>query len=135
MESSLAGTRVLVVEDETLVAMLLEEGLAELGCAIVGPIGRVDAAKRAIASEQFDCAVLDVNLRGQAVYPVAELLAECAVPFCFVTGYQSPEVEARFAGRPVLHKPFSPRELATAVTKMVQSGSATKSPPAPPRRK
>lgn len=126
MTPSLAGKRVLLIEDEMLVAMLLEEGLAELGCAVVGPIGRVDAAKRAVAAERFDCALLDINLRGQPVYPVAELLAKREVPFCFVTGYGEPGVAPPFAERPVLHKPFSSRELAAVVGRLTRRGPAAK---------
>jgi CheY-like chemotaxis protein len=126
MGPSLVGKRVLLIEDETLVAMLLEEGLAELGCAVVGPIGRVDAAKRAIDAERFDCALLDINLRGQPVYPVAELLAERHVPFCFVTGYAEPEVAPPFARRPVLCKPFSARDLAAVIARLTRSASAAR---------
>lgn len=129
MAKSLAGTRVLLVEDETLVAMLLEEGLAELGCDIVGPIGRIDTAKQAVGAERLDCAVLDINLRGQAVYPVAEMLVERAVPFCFVTGYGGHEIAARYAERPVLRKPFSSSELAAVLDRMTHPRAAK------PRRK
>lgn len=131
MGRSLAGTRVLLVEDETLVAMLLEEGLEELGCDIVGPVGRVDAAKQAIDGERFDCAVLDINLRGQAVYPVAEMLARRAVPFCFITGYGGREIAAGFAGRPVLHKPFSSQELAAVIGHLMQRKPDASSPGKP----
>lgn len=130
MGRTLTGTRVLLVEDETLVAMLLEEGLEELGCDIVGPVGRIDTAKQAVDGGHFDCAVLDINLRGQPVYPVAEMLAARSVPFCFVTGYGGREIAAGFAERPVLHKPFSADELATVIDHLMQRKAAA----APPRK-
>ena len=116
----LAGMRVLLIEDETLVAMMLEEILQELGCEVVGPIGRIDAARAAIEGDGFDCALLDINLRGQPVYPVADLLAERAVPFGFVTGYGGAGVPAKFDARPVLQKPFNSQELAAVLARLTR---------------
>ena len=122
--SSLNGMRVLLVEDEVLVAMMLEEILEEFGCEVVGPISRIEAAKAAIEHNGFDCALLDINLRGQPVYPVAELLTEHAVPFGFVTGYGKSGVAEKFASCPVLHKPFSSRELADVLTRLTRGRKA-----------
>jgi len=116
--------RVLLVEDEVLVAMMLEEILEEFGCEVVGPISRIEAAKAAIEHNGFDCALLDINLRGQPVYPVAELLTEHAVPFGFVTGYGKSGVAEKFANCPVLHKPFSSRELAEVLTHLMRGRKA-----------
>lgn len=128
--SSLAGTRVLLVEDEMLVAMMLEESLAELGCEIVGPVSRIDAAKVAIERDGFDCALLDINLRGQPVYPVAELLFERAVPFGFVTGYGQGDVVKKFAACPILQKPFTSRDLAVVMTRLTGGGGKARKPAA-----
>jgi DNA-binding response OmpR family regulator len=121
MALPLAGTRVLLVEDEALVAMLLEDVLEELGCKVVGPVSRIDAAKIAIEDETFDCALLDINLRGQPVYPLVKLLDERAVPFGFVTGYGTNGVEKQFNQRPILEKPFTARELETVLTTMTRN--------------
>ena len=122
MKRSLSGTRVLLVEDEMLVAMLLEDALKELGCTVVGPISRVEAAENTIVAERFDCALLDINLRGKPVYPLAELLAKRSVPFGFVTGYGGGGVPAPFAGHPVLQKPFLTRDLAAVLTRLIAGG-------------
>ena len=87
MTSPLSGRRVLVVEDETMVAWLLEDMLADLGCAVVGPAARVNQALAMLDAEAIDAAVLDVNLNGQMSYPVADALAARGVPFVFSTGY------------------------------------------------
>ena len=107
----LAGTRVLLIEDETLVAMLLEDALAELGCEVVGPVARVDAARSVIAHERFDCALVDIDLHGRPAYPLAELLDARGVPFGFVTGYGAGGVDREFSDRPVLAKPFDVGQL------------------------
>jgi DNA-binding response OmpR family regulator len=113
--SELAGTRVLLIEDEMLVAMLLEDALAELGCEVVGPIAAIDTARQAIERERFDCALVDINLRGRPAYPLADLLDARGVPFGFVTGYDASGVDREFIRRPILSKPFSTRQLRTVL--------------------
>src|ERR1700692_3817867 len=87
MNSSFAGRRILVVEDEMIVAWLLEDMLADLGCAVVGPAVSINQALAMIDAEAIDAAVLDVNLNGQVSYPIADALAARGVPFVFSTGY------------------------------------------------
>ena len=87
MTEALQGVKVLVVEDEYLVATLMENMLASAGCVVAGPIPRLAQALDAASSEACDVAVLDVNLAGERVYPVADILAQRNVPFVFVTGY------------------------------------------------
>ncbi|MDB5559865.1 MAG: hypothetical protein JWQ36_2799 [Enterovirga sp.] len=108
---TLAGVRVLVVEDEVAISLLLEDMLLEMGCEVVGPAGRLSAAAELAANEQLDIAVLDVNLAGQPIYPVAEALAARGVPFVFSTGYGSAGIDEPFRDRPVLQKPFAQNEL------------------------
>lgn len=115
---ALARTRVLLVEDETLIAMLLEDSIAELGCEVVGPVGRVDAAKQMIEQERFDCALVDIKLRGHSAYPLAEMLQARGVPFGFVTGYNRDRLDAQFRRRPVLHKPFNAAQLKAILVAM-----------------
>src|SRR6202045_5470871 len=89
MTSPLSGRRVLVVEDETMVAWLLEDMLADLGCAVVGPAAHVNQALAMLDAEAIDAAVLDVNLQGQKSYPIADAIAARGVPFAFSTGYNN----------------------------------------------
>jgi CheY-like chemotaxis protein len=83
----LKGLRVLVAEDEALVAFQLEDMLAELGCAVIGPASRVGQALDLLGRERVDAAVLDVNVAGELVYPVADALTAQGLPYIFATGY------------------------------------------------
>ena len=118
----LRGLRVLVVEDEALIAFLLEDLLAELGCRVVGPAARLGAALALARDEDLDCAILDVNIGGEPVHPVAEILAERGIPFIFATGYGEARGESRFGRRPVLAKPFKPEEICDALTRLLAQG-------------
>jgi PAS domain S-box-containing protein len=102
--------RVLLVEDEALVAIMIQECLAECGFQIVGPVCTASDAIAAAKDGQFDAAVLDINLGDGLVYPVAEILADRGVPFVFVTGYDADSIDRRFSQIPVLQKPIE-REL------------------------
>jgi PAS domain S-box-containing protein len=105
------GGRVLVVEDEALVAAMLREQLAMLGYSVLGPAASVGAALALIEEQQPDVAVLDLNLGGELAYPAADLLVARGVPFVFITGYDGASVERRYAGVPVLAKPLDPQLL------------------------
>jgi CheY-like chemotaxis protein len=107
----LAGLRVLVVEDEVAISLLIEDMLLECGCTVIGPAGRLDAALALADAEPADIAILDVNLGGQPIYPVAEALARRGTPFVFSTGYGASGIEEPFRGRPVLQKPFVQADL------------------------
>lgn len=107
--------RVLVAEDELLVAMDTEFMLEQCGCAIVGPAASVEKALALIRADCPDAAVLDVNLAGRRVWPVAEFLREAGVPFVLVTGYGSSEVRDDFRSRPILAKPTSLAALGEAL--------------------
>ncbi len=111
--------RVLLVEDEALVAIMIQECLVEFGCQIVGPVCTASDAVIAVKDGQFDAAVLDINLGDGLVYPAAQILAERGVPFVFVTGYDADSVDRRFSGVPVLQKPIE-REM---LQKMFVSGA------------
>jgi DNA-binding response OmpR family regulator len=82
----LDGLRVLVVEDEMMVSMLIEDMLSDLGCEVIGPASRLDEAIALANESELDCAVLDVNLGGQPIFPLADLLREKGAPFAFATG-------------------------------------------------
>lgn len=107
----LAGTRVLVVEDEGAIALLIEEMLEEFGCEVVASVARLATACEIAGSVQVDLAILDVNLAGERVFPVADILRGRQIPFLFSTGYGASGLPAEYAGCPVLHKPFSENQL------------------------
>jgi CheY-like chemotaxis protein len=110
-EPLLAGKRVLIVEDESMVAMLIEGLLEECECSIVGPCNTFEKALEAARTETFDLAVLDVNLRGTMVYPVAELLSARHIPFLFVSGYGDDAIPPGHDAWRVCAKPFKGNDL------------------------
>ncbi len=107
--------RVLVVEDEYLIRMLLEDMLEELGYALAGAVGNIAEASELAANGAFDVAILDVNLDGVEIYPIADILAERGVPFVFVTGYGETSLAENYRGRPALQKPFQAEQLQAAL--------------------
>jgi CheY-like chemotaxis protein len=114
---TLNGRRVLVVEDEMMIAMLIEDMLADLGCDVVGPAHALDAALDVVLTETaLDVALLDVNLAGQPVYAVADALRAKGVPTIFCTGYGDVGLREVDRGAPVLQKPFLAGDLASALT-------------------
>lgn len=118
----LVGKRVLVVEDEMLVAMNLEDTLVDLGAEVVGPAMRLDTALELARIEQFDVAVLDINLHGGRSYPVAEALRERGLPFVFATGYGHAEGAEAFSDVAILVKPYRAEELADALKSALAAG-------------
>ena len=113
---SLEGLRLFLVEDEALVAMLLEDMLADLGCVVVEVAGSLSQAlERLDAANDADGAILDVNLGGEQVYPFADALAAREIPFLFATGYGRVGVSARYPAAQVLAKPYGQAELAAAL--------------------
>jgi|SRR6185312_2053826 len=117
------GLRVLVVEDEMLVALLLQEMLAVFGCAVVGPVGRLQKAIDMAKREALDLAILDVNINGREVYPVAEVLAARGIPFVFATGYGKGGLRPTYRDCPTLQKPFREYELRMAVESVTSEKS------------
>jgi CheY-like chemotaxis protein len=107
----LSGLRVLVVEDEAAISLLLEDMLLDFGCQVIGPAARLAAALETLAREKVDLAILDVNVAGEPIYPVAEALAQRAIPFVFSTGYGSAGIRDAYRDRPVLQKPFAQNDL------------------------
>ena len=103
--------RVLIVEDEVLVSILSEDALTDLGIEVAGVAGTLEEALAHTEAGNFDCAILDVQIQGKDVFPVAEALAARGVPFVFATGYGQSGVPEKYRGRPVLQKPFMAPEL------------------------
>lgn len=115
----LAGTRVLVLEDETLVSMMVEDMLADLACEVIGPFARLDQAIEAVSEleEAPDVALLDVNLGRQQSFPLAEILRDKGVPFVFTTGYDDSGIPSEWRDRPALRKPFMLHHMKDALEK------------------
>jgi CheY-like chemotaxis protein len=109
--SRLSGLRVLVVEDESLIAMLIEDALTDLGCVLVAVASNLKDALHKAGALDFDIAILDVNLNGQSAFPVAELLVTRGVPFVFSTGYGALGLPDAFSGAPLLSKPFEEHDV------------------------
>ena len=118
---SLADMRLLVVEDELLVSMLIEEILGELGATVAGPYGRLADGLAAAKAERFDGAILDLNLAGESADPLADLLLARGVPFVFITGYQRESIDRRYANVPVLQKPVDAAALESVLLTLLGS--------------
>jgi CheY-like chemotaxis protein len=115
VETQLSSRRVLVIEDEWLVATLLEDMLAELGHSVVATAGTVDDALAAVDGQRFDLALIDMNLNGKSARGVADRLSERGIPFACTTGYGRTDLDERFRGRPILHKPFELKDLEAII--------------------
>lgn len=115
-----AGLRVLVVEDEVAIAMLVEDMLIDLGAVVIGPAGRLAQGKALAESEEVDLAILDVNVAGESVYPIVDVLARRGIRFIFSTGYGAGGIDPTWRERPVLQKPFSQAELEAALERAVK---------------
>src|SRR5215467_5977708 len=113
--SLISQKRVLVVEDEYLVAMDMSAYLEAAGAHVVGPASNVNAALEAVEHSELDGAILDVNLRGEMAYPVADALAARGIPFVFTTGYDLPTCPVRFAGVKRCEKPTTPEAISRAL--------------------
>jgi DNA-binding response OmpR family regulator len=111
MTTKMTGRRVLIVEDEGIVAMLLEDMLVELGHEVIGTVGRMDRAAQLISETSAEVVILDVNLNGEQTYPLASTLSSRGIPFIFSTGYGSSGLKEEWRNAPALQKPFQAREL------------------------
>lgn len=113
---AIEGLKVLVFEDETLVALHLETILEDLGCAITGPVMRYNEAETLLESGvDVDAAILDVNFNGKRIFPLAEKLVEKGVPVIFATGYDRSGIPVEWRDTPMLQKPYSAEEIAHAL--------------------
>jgi CheY-like chemotaxis protein len=119
VDKLLAGRRVLVVEDEMMVLIMIEDMLADLGCESVTAAATVDQALALIEAQAFDAAMLDMNLDGIKSHSVADALAARGVPFIFSTGYSGRDMRDGYGDRPVLRKPFRYDELVRILTHLL----------------
>ena len=112
-QASPTSPRLLVVEDEYLIRMLLEDMLDDLGYKVAAAVGTLAEACEAASSGDFHAAILDVNVDGEQIFPVAEILAARGLPFVFVTGYGEGSLPDTYRDRPALQKPFQAERLKT----------------------
>ncbi len=122
MNQTQTRARVLLVEDEALIAMLLEDMLADLGCDIVATAAELGEVVALAQTEAIDIAIIDINLRGVAAYPVAQALRERGIPFAFVTGYGAAGSDPAHQDVPVLQKPFRGEHLESIVQRLRSQG-------------
>ena len=106
---------VLLIEDEAMIAMLLEDMVADLGHQVAATAGRMDHAMRLVNELPVDLAIIDVNLNGEQTYPLATVLASRRIPFVFATGYGVAGLQEEWRGVPPLQKPFQLIQLAEAI--------------------
>ena len=123
------GLKVLIVEDEAMITMLLEDMLSDLGHHVSGTSSKMSDAEVLVSKNEADLAILDVNLAGQETYTLAETLAARGVPFIFATGYGTDGIRGNWPGVPVLQKPFQIRELAAAIEQSTRKLTPTISVP------
>ncbi len=122
MPESLAGLKILLVEDEFINAIFVADILSSAGCDVIGPAKNVEEAIRLADDQPLDGAILDVNLAGEAVYPVADKLVARNVPVMLTTGYESGMLPERLRDCRRLQKPFGEQELLTELRHLVITG-------------
>ena len=115
MAETMFPLRVLIVEDEYYLAADLAEALQARGARIVGPVGTFDEALAAVAADEIDMALLDMNLRGEMSFAVAERLDEAGIPFVIATGYSTESLPESLRDRPRVEKPFRPEQVADMI--------------------
>jgi CheY-like chemotaxis protein len=120
MHGRLSGKRVLVLEDEALIAAMVEDMLTDLGIVVVGPVSSIERGLLLARSEELDAALLDLNIRSARAYPVADILQERGIPYVFATGYGQSGVD-RSNPVAVLEKPYTQDKLADALLHALNS--------------
>jgi len=128
MKERLAGRRILIVEDEVILAWALQDMLGGYGCVVVGPAAGVADALALIGREAIDAAVLDVNLNREKCYPVADALIRAGIPFEFSTAYSAESIEETYRHHPSVQKPHSAPELAELLSSLLPTAPGTSFP-------
>lgn len=110
--------RIMIVEDEAMLALVLEQDLADAGYQTVGPFTDVEGACRAAFEEHFEKAIIDINLRGEMSYPVAQALSERKIPFLFLSGYGTESMPEQYRDFPRLSKPYDRGQLLQMIREL-----------------
>ena len=122
---SLKGRRILVVEDQFLIAMEVQHYLERAGAIVAGPVGTVDQALSKAEEDILDAALLDIDLGGERCWPIADVLARRGIPFVFTTGFEgSIGMPERFAGLPILSKPYREEEVLAVLRRLLRRNHA-----------
>jgi CheY-like chemotaxis protein len=117
--NTLTGRKVLVVEDEAMIAGLIEMTLGEAGCSIVGPVATLEQAFETLERERLDAALLDIRLNGRDVYAVADALNTRGIPFIFISGFTQKQMPPGYRKCPYIAKPFVPDAMLALLAKVV----------------
>lgn len=120
---NLEGRRILVVEDSPLIAIVLQDMLQDMGCSVAGPTGNLANAAELAEREKLDAAIIDINIRGAKVFPVADLLAQRDIPFLLASGYADWTLPEHLRERPRLTKPYSADTVERALRKLLDSSA------------
>ena len=121
MNGEIGGLRVLVIEDESIIALLIEDMLREMGHQVGEVAPRMEDARRAAEAGSFDFAIVDVSLHGEPSYPIADILRARGIPFVFATGYGADGLDPGHRATPTLQKPFAPEDLRAALSLVIAS--------------
>jgi DNA-binding response OmpR family regulator len=124
MADAMPAYRVLIVEDEMLIAMMLQDMVSDAGLEVEGVANSLNAGMDLASRADFDLAILDVNLNGEEVYPVAEILKRRGIPFIFSTGYGAGGLKSGFDGTPQVVKPFQQSLLMAAMKAALEEAAA-----------
>jgi CheY-like chemotaxis protein len=119
MAKALVGLKVLIVEDDYLIASIIEQLLTAAGCIVSEPIPRLLAALQAAKRGNYDAAVLDINLNGERAYPVGDTLSDRNIPYLLLSGYSAQQLPTKYTQRPTLGKPFKSAQLLHALSNLV----------------
>jgi DNA-binding NtrC family response regulator len=122
----LAESTILIVEDEPLLAMDIEDVVRAAGCSVIGPFASLADAQQSIRTERLDAAILDINVTGGLIFPVADTLAAADIPFVIVTGYGRDLVPERHCRRPFLQKPYQAGMLLGMLRDMLGKQAAAR---------
>jgi CheY-like chemotaxis protein len=107
--------RVLVIEDDDVMASQLARAFTDVGAEVVGPVASLGRAIEVAETAQFDCALVDINLKGVAAYPVVDILIRRSLPLAFITGYARSSIPPVYKNIPLIPKPLDPSEIARAL--------------------
>jgi CheY-like chemotaxis protein len=118
-DGPMPNARLLIVEDEYLIRLLLEDMLVEFGCSIAAVASNLEEGKQAAQTTEIDLAILDVNIDGQQVFPIADILRSRGLPFIFITGYGARGLPDNYRDTPTLQKPFQMKDLEATLTRVL----------------